>query len=131
MDRSTALLVALTSRDLSDDLPVLQSRDLWAIVQSSADQGTTPAALFEQEGAWETALAPELRDLVGARLNLWERVAHYVDQLRRCGIWVSSPFEDSWPERMRHRLGPSSPLILYVAGNPGLLGVDGIGVVGS
>ena len=44
------------------DLPALKSRDLWTILQSAADQGTTPGALFEAEDGWNSAVAPELRD---------------------------------------------------------------------
>lgn len=130
MDRSTELLIALTSRALSAELPPLKARDVWSLLQSAADQGATPAKLFDTP-AWEQWAAPGLREHTAARLNLRHGVAEYVDGLRLGGIWVSSPFEATWPGRMQERLGPASPVVLYGAGDAGLLAQDGIGIVGS
>lgn len=126
MDASSLLLVALSSRDVSDDVPPLTARDLWTVIQASDDRQISLSALFGDEDSWRSVLAPGLHEAAAARLALAD-VADVADgvvsDLRENGIWVSSPFEDSWPHRLRTRLKAHAPVVLYGPGDASLLAV--------
>lgn len=51
--------------------------------------------------------------------------------LQHTDIWTVRPFDDLYPPRLLDQLGASAPALLHGAGDSGLLGQRGIGVVGS
>jgi predicted Rossmann fold nucleotide-binding protein DprA/Smf involved in DNA uptake len=54
-----------------------------------------------------------------------------VERLTNRGLWILSRADSTYPELLRKRLGKQAPAILYGAGNPALLNVGGITIVGS
>jgi predicted Rossmann fold nucleotide-binding protein DprA/Smf involved in DNA uptake len=54
-----------------------------------------------------------------------------LEKWSRSSIWVISRADKEYPERLKKKLGHSSPPILYGCGNKALLNKGGVGVVGS
>lgn len=54
-----------------------------------------------------------------------------LEKWSRANIWVLSRADEEYPLRLKKKLGPASPPILYGCGNKKILGKGGIGVVGS
>ncbi|MBE0687980.1 MAG: DNA-protecting protein DprA [Anaerolineaceae bacterium] len=62
------------------------------------------------------------------RIELLElSLAYYADK----GIQVVTRNEEIYPQRFRERLKDSAPVVLFLAGEPALMGQPGIAVVGS
>jgi predicted Rossmann fold nucleotide-binding protein DprA/Smf involved in DNA uptake len=131
VDPASRLLVALTSRDLTEDLPPVPARHLWVAIQAAADSAVSPATLFDDPDAWRQLLPAELHATVEERLCLVDAADELLKELREQGVWVTTPCEESWPARLGTRLKQHSPVALYGAGDTSLLGTDGIGIVGS
>ncbi|MYA89595.1 MAG: DNA-processing protein DprA [Boseongicola sp. SB0662_bin_57] len=54
-----------------------------------------------------------------------------LERWRRAGIWVVARSDPEYPDRLKSRLRPGSPPILFGCGNMALLGRGGLAVVGS
>jgi predicted Rossmann fold nucleotide-binding protein DprA/Smf involved in DNA uptake len=54
-----------------------------------------------------------------------------VERWARSGVWILSRADDRYPQRLKGRLGSRAPVLLYGAGEPGLLDRGGLAVVGS
>lgn len=131
MDRSSSVLLALSSRDIGEGTAPLKARELWTLIQASHDQGASLSAFLSDDEAWRAGVPAELHEPVVARLRLSEDVQGLVAELQGRGFWISTPFEETWPDRLRTRLKNQSPALLYGAGDASLLAEDGIGIVGS
>jgi predicted Rossmann fold nucleotide-binding protein DprA/Smf involved in DNA uptake len=59
------------------------------------------------------------------------QLAMELERLARLGIWVVTLGEDGYPARLAERLGGLAPPVLLGLGDRGLLGRDGLAVVGS
>lgn len=93
-------------------LPELAGMDAPALVSSlglATDDGTRLYQLFERQ----TQLAFEL------------------ERLERIGIWVRTTADQDYPQHLLAKLGREAPPVLFGAGDIGLLGPSGLGVVGS
>ncbi|PZU51920.1 MAG: DNA-processing protein DprA [Thauera sp.] len=54
-----------------------------------------------------------------------------LEKWQRSGLWVLSRSDLAYPKRLKKKLGQSAPPLLYGAGEPSLLDVGGLAVVGS
>ena len=59
------------------------------------------------------------------------QLAFELDRLRSRGIWVVTIADDAYPTRLRERLGPDAPPVLFGSGSVSLLEGGGIAIVGS
>jgi predicted Rossmann fold nucleotide-binding protein DprA/Smf involved in DNA uptake len=59
------------------------------------------------------------------------QLAFELDRLQSRGMWVTTIVDARYPARLRERLGPDAPPLLFGAGDPALLGRGGIAIVGS
>ncbi len=59
------------------------------------------------------------------------QLAQAVERWQRHAIWVLSRADDGYPQRLKKRLEDAAPPILYGCGEPRLLGLGGLAVVGS
>ena len=71
--------------------------------------------------------ARRLERLLSGGTNL----AFALERSERQGFVAVTPFDRSYPARLRDRLGDQAPPVLFVVGARELLSSDGIGVVGS
>jgi predicted Rossmann fold nucleotide-binding protein DprA/Smf involved in DNA uptake len=59
------------------------------------------------------------------------QLAFELDRLRSRGIWVVTVADDAYPARLRERLGPDAPPVLFGSGDGAALDRGGIAIVGS
>jgi predicted Rossmann fold nucleotide-binding protein DprA/Smf involved in DNA uptake len=91
------------------DLPGSSAKRLGSIFQIGNDEAARLAWLLDRGGAMEQEL----------------------ERLEELGIWVITRFDKEYPPRFTERLKGASPVLLYGAGNTGLLNRRGLAVVGS
>jgi predicted Rossmann fold nucleotide-binding protein DprA/Smf involved in DNA uptake len=68
---------------------------------------------------------------VQSLLNRGTAVALACDRWLQMGLWIVSPDDKNYPQRLRERLGEKSSPLLFGAGNISLLNDGGVAVVGS
>ena len=99
-------------------------------------QQLRPSVFFEQASSiWQDVLGVD-KDFVERTQRLLARSAQLAFELERLdslGIWVKTRAEPDYPVQWKRRLRQKSPVVVYGAGNPKLLG-DGnerVAIVGS
>ncbi len=130
MDPASLAVLALTNRLVDVGVAPLKAAELWRLLEAIPD----PAELFGRSSsdlaqAFEGAVADP--DRVAALLDSGLTLGVRLEGLRERGIWLVTPFDDSYPARLKERLGTNAPPVLYGAGEAGLLAEPGIGIVGS
>ena len=68
---------------------------------------------------------------VSALLARGMQLANALDRWRERGIWVIGHGDPPYPQEITARLGRAAPLVLYGCGDPALLRVAGLAMVGS
>lgn len=119
-DDTKAVLV-LTTRLGDRRRPSLSPGEWHRAATRLADEDSSPARLFSDDGGDET-IRSLLADAPAVLLE--------ADELAQRGIWVRSITDDDFPARL-HRLGTQTPPLIFGVGTAGLLDEGGIGVVGS
>ncbi|MEJ7839141.1 MAG: DNA-processing protein DprA [Thermomicrobiales bacterium] len=64
-------------------------------------------------------------------LGRYDELQPLLDRWRSLGIWIIGRSDESYPQRIRQRLGDSAPTILFGLGEPRLLANPGLALVGS
>lgn len=135
-------ILALTARsaggrtgDIDPGAPKpLPPKDWARVARALAAAGASPADLLGRDvtdlgrllgGA--TAVAEVIAQLAGRATTL----ALEVERLAGRGIWLVSIADETYPDRLRQRLGDSAPPILFGAGAVELLEAGGVAIVGS
>lgn len=122
----TLLTVALTSH-LVADAPVVPAK-IWRALEPLVEAGESGDALIE----FAIGQLGEAEDgPVAVRLANLNAYADALEVLADQGVTVLVRSDDAFPQRLRERLGPKSPPLLFVGGATALLQKDGIGIVGS
>lgn len=68
---------------------------------------------------------------VTALLRRGTALALATEKWRRTGLWILSRSDVAYPKRLKKKLGQSAPPLLYGAGDPALLEIGGVAIVGS
>lgn len=99
-----------------------------------SDQGVEPADLLEGDvqdllTGWvdRTVTVPRVEGLLGRG----GAVGLALERWQRAGLWVIIGADEEYPERLKRRLGPEVPPVLFGCGNKMLLEQGGLAVVGS
>lgn len=129
----TKAVIALTTR-LGDSnrpsLPPTRWHELSAVL---ADNGLTPASLFDPHLEIEDIpgirpqTASSVRDLLLGASAATVAAGEYA----RKGIWTLTVADERYPQALLDRLGHNAPPVVFGAGDASLLAGDGIGIVGS
>lgn len=95
-------------------------------------RGMRPLELLSEEGRerLRQGFAGQV-DRIIRLLNRGAALAMAVEGWTNRGLWVISRAEDSYPARLKNRLGKAAPPLLYGAGSKELLDTGGLAVVGS
>ena len=127
-DRLAALLLA--QRLLRGEVSPLKASEYWTLLDAAPSPGNllglNPAQVQELAG-----VGTELAQRVVVLLDQATAFAFCLDELEQSGIRAMSSIDGDYPERLRHRLGPGAPPILYFAGPAALLSSQLLGIVGS
>lgn len=105
-------VLAASVRHPDWDLEAARPKDVWALVAGDP-------------------ISPDAQAVFDRRLEESRQAQTIEAEYRDHGIWVLTCVDDSYPERLRERLGVRAPALLYGFGERALLNTDGIGVVGS
>ncbi|MFZ7344482.1 DNA-processing protein DprA [Avibacterium volantium] len=71
------------------------------------------------------------KDRVLSLLNRGFLLSQVLDYWESRGIWVISRADNHYPKRFKNRLKEHAPAILYGCGDPNLLNIGGLAIVGS
>lgn len=121
--------LALTSRLVESPAKPLSAREFWELLRE-----TDPAALRGKSAtdiATRLTVSGDAAARIAALLDRGAGLALAVEQLDHAGIWTITAASTHYPQRLRIRLGDAAPVVLHGVGDPALLDIDGVGVVGS
>jgi predicted Rossmann fold nucleotide-binding protein DprA/Smf involved in DNA uptake len=124
-DKAVLLLTTrVAGRGVASLPPTEWHRLGWAL----RDAGKKPADLFS-EGPPDAVsdLSTRVADLMSRGSGL----AFELEDLEQRGVVPLTVMSERFPSRLRDRLGPLCPPVIFAAGNLELLGGGGLGVVGS
>lgn len=120
----------LTQRLVDAGAPPLKASEYWGVIEVVSD----PAKLLGLDGEEiqsTTGADEELCRRIVRRLDAATSFAFALDEAEQSGVHVLSALDDDYPSVLRERLGRGAPPLLYLVGDPSLLGADLLGVVGS
>ncbi len=120
---ATALLV---SRIAGDGHDTLKASEFWALPEP-------PGGLLGRtvDDLVADGFAPELAERLTRLFDRSVALAFELDRYEESGVRTVTVHDDGYPQRLRERLGDRAPVLLHVAGDPGLLVGPAVGVVGS
>lgn len=130
VNQDTLAVLAMTNRFTDTGAQPLKASEAWRVLERVGDPssllGADRATVAERTAGAD--VDPErLIRLLDAGVGLAVRL----DGLYERGITPVTAVDEAYPSRLRDRLGPAAPPVLYCAGELSLLGADGIGIVGS
>jgi predicted Rossmann fold nucleotide-binding protein DprA/Smf involved in DNA uptake len=76
-------------------------------------------------------LKPADGDRLHRLLQRGTQLAFELERLQRVGIGTETIVDEGYPAHLREKLGEDAPTVLFIAGERSLLGISGLGVVGS
>jgi len=123
------LAQALVSRAVPSPVAPLSSREFWEVART-APLDALPGRTATQLSA-DLGLTPKIAERVPDLLGRTRALALATAELKHKGFWVLTGVSDSYPPRLRDRLGDNAPGLLTGVGNAALIHEDGLGVVGS
>ena len=128
-DSSLAALL-LTQRLVDTPAAPLKASEYWSVLELVGDPGALiagdPGAVARSAGV-EGPLADRIAELVGAATAL----AFALEDQEQSGLQVISSVDEDYPSNLVDRLRRGAPPLLYVVGDPTLLGPALVGIVGS
>ncbi len=97
------------------------------------EQKRRPADLLEMDKSeLERVVEAKLEPVrIQALLRRGAALALVSEKWLRSGLWMTSRGDETYPKRLRKRLGTEAPPLLYGAGDPKLLLDGGLAIVGS
>ncbi len=132
--RAILLLCTSVAAGRGDDARPLGPAGWAKVAAQVARAGLAPGSLL---GLDEAALAQLLGDAVPSaeaavrQLARTGQLAIELDRLAMRGISAVTLADDAYPWRLRDRLGPKAPPVLFTAGERSLLNAGGVAIVGS
>jgi predicted Rossmann fold nucleotide-binding protein DprA/Smf involved in DNA uptake len=112
----------------------LSTREYAEFAKWLNSKGMRPSDLMTARGASALNAVSEARiakERVEALLGRGTAMALAVERWNRGGLWVISRGDIEFPWRLKRRLKHAAPPLLYGAGDPTLLDVGGLAIVGS
>ena len=127
-DDSLATLL-LTNHLTETDAAPFGPKGFWDLVDRVGD----PSGLLGVDAEVVVARVgkPDLADRVLSLLDAATGFAFALERFESQGFAALTPFDESYPQRLRERLGSLAPPVLFAAGPVELLSREAIGIVGS
>jgi predicted Rossmann fold nucleotide-binding protein DprA/Smf involved in DNA uptake len=132
MGRRPSSLAALLLCQRLQQTPAapLKSSEYWALLEAVGD----PAALLGLNAttiAGRFGIGTPLAERVATLLAAATGFALRLEEAEQQGLRMVVSVDDSYPQVLIDRLGRRAPPLLYLVGDPALLQVDQLGIVGS
>ena len=130
----TYLLLCSTLEVKDPTASPLNLRELKLLVSGLSELGWALTDLLELGAGDALPDADELGvdpERIQALLARGDSLDGVVERWREGGVWVVGREEDDYPERLRERLGSSTPPLLYGIGDRDALWNGGLAIVGS
>lgn len=121
-----SLLVAALSTHLLEGMPTLRPSILRDLV-NKVGEGEGEEDLRSSLSAYDADSA----EAAARRLDHLMEYERMILRLGESGISPVCPFDPSYPNRWRERLGDRSPAMIFSSGNLAILNGESVGVVGS
>lgn len=128
------LLTAYFSKAKSDGTKPLTPKEwgrfaVWLNARSHKPESLMTGSLRELLQGWSDKTVTPVR--IESLLARGAALALAMEKWLRAGLWVMTRSDLDYPKRLKKRLGPDSPAVLFGCGNRDLLDVGGLAVVGS
>lgn len=128
------LLTAYFSKAKSDGAKPLTPKEwgrfaVWLKERSRKPESLMTGSLRELLQGWSDKTVTLVR--VESLLDRGAALALAMEKWLRAGLWVMTRSDLDYPKRLKKRLGPDSPAVLFGCGNRDLLDAGGLAVVGS
>jgi predicted Rossmann fold nucleotide-binding protein DprA/Smf involved in DNA uptake len=130
LDPASLAVLLLVNRLVDVGAKPLTASEFWPLYERLGDLAALPgtsASELEKLLDGDSVEAARLAQLLDGGSALAMQLSSLEDQ----GIRVLTPTGESYPRRLRERLGNAAPPVLFAVGPTGLLQHDGLGVVGS
>jgi len=130
--RSSSSLAALLLCQRLTETPAapLKSSEYWALLDTIGDPalllGLDVAGISQATGA-DAAMADRVAQLLEAATGF----ALQLEEAEQSGLRLIASVDETYPQVLLERLGRRAPPLLYLVGDPTLLGAEQLGVVGS
>lgn len=113
--------------------PLLSRREYESLARHLRELKAEPADLLRKgsKGVLDACERLVPRERLEALLSRGFQLTRAVESWRERALWVVSRADPVYPKRLKKALGHNSPPILYGCGDPDLLNVGGLAVVGS
>lgn len=113
----------------------LSAADFYRLAKWLHEHKLSPSVLLDETALTDVADGVREHQVAAERLRvLLQRgaaLALACERWLQMGLWIISPYDKTYPVRLRERLAEKSSPLLFGAGNPALLNDGGIAVVGS
>jgi predicted Rossmann fold nucleotide-binding protein DprA/Smf involved in DNA uptake len=130
VNQGSLAVLAMTNRLTDIGVPPLKASELWRLLARVDDPGGLLG--LDERAASELTSGTDVDAARLVRLlDAGVALAARLERLYERGISVITALDEAYPHRLRERLALAAPPVLYCAGDISLLGVDGIGIVGS
>jgi len=133
--QATLLLCGVLPGSNSPETQPLTPREFHRLDQVLCDRGFSTGHLLSPEAEIFLMENVQAHQITLERMKLLLQrgaaVALACDRWLRAGLWILSLHDESFPKRLRERLGTKLYPLLFGAGNPRLLSEGGLAVVGS
>ena len=133
-ERQAILLFCAPGQARNDSPRPLTPKAWHSLVEGLARNGKAPSDLLglstkqiQSEGGLDAETADRLTCLADRAGPL----AIELDRLNGRGVWVITDADEAYPQRLRERLGPIAPPLLFGSGRRDLLTSGGLAIVGS
>ena len=132
--QAVLLLTAHFSKPRPDDTKPLTPTEwgkfaLWLRDAKIGPETLLSGGLREKLSGWCDAQIT--RERIDRLLERGSALALAMEKWLRSGLWILTRSDVGYPSRLKQRLGPNAPAVLFGSGNASLLGRVGLAVVGS
>ncbi|MCC7484048.1 MAG: DNA-protecting protein DprA [Burkholderiales bacterium] len=130
-DTEAVLLLCGRFGERRGDVDPLSPGEYGRLVSWLRERELRPSDLLERGASGELTAAKLDPARIDALLKRGAALALATEKWLRTGLWITSRGDETYPRRLKKKLGPDAPALLYGAGDPGLLDLGGLAIVGS
>lgn len=121
--------IALTSRLVAGETEPLSAREFWKLHQEHEPSNLLGLSVDEIVSACSTTV--DAAERIARLLERATGLAIAIETLDHSGIWTMTGFGRNYPTMLREQLRDDRPVVLHGVGEPELLSMECVGIVGD